>query len=713
MKLQYIMDINPDSSVMVGENPDNDPWLCNYYSKAGKVGSESNGMYGELASICKYAEDNKSGGMYAVSGALSYIWEAGGIRQGVNSNTGAGFGAIDPSTMDDNSIYKTGYNYTRVVKNNPSVKPIRARILIIGYGYNQYSALLYAEEAEIKIPPLNKYIEAVSDKGVSPVRAPMDNNTKNKNPVKVDKEDVVTFKILIDNSKSDVDANNLNFRDQFDTSCFEATADFCSIEGEGVEFSSAPKVNASGLISATIKKIPKKKHAFVTVKLKVKKTVKADGKTIYKNGATVGNGWSYDYVIPSPPDIKIDKYIINAQGPTTSTPCGETRANKQDSYKQANPVKIKEKGTEITYKIVIKNEGKTKQKLKYSDTFDAQLTQVSGTFNDTFELEPEKTKEYQITLKYDKELNSGLYVNTAKVTIVKKDGTDGDTVKSSDWVTPKSKDDPKIKKYITDISGYGAAGAGNRADMSEAAKAGSPVYGGNITEQAVVVTYTVEITNTREEKLTGVFSDVADASLNISAAGTGTITFAAKETKTFKVTGTLAMGSDAGTYQNTARFEFEGKDIESSDWFYVKNPPKAEPPKGYLKKYISSVSGGDIGSNMIGGDRSDLTREDKILKPVEVSKGTLITYTIELECNNINYENTCVNNTQCGPEPPCDEGHDKLAPEGGDYCYFDLRFKDTFDKGLEFVNVTGYNAYKDGDYIVLKNLKSEKRSRNR
>ncbi|MBR1540827.1 MAG: hypothetical protein IJ629_06765 [Clostridia bacterium] len=568
-------------------------------------------------------------------------------------------------------------------------KVVKARILYFSSCWTQDTAMLFGALTDGTKIENDKYITKVNSSNVTPGnRAGKRDSWKRSHLPEVVEGDIITFEIPIKNSGK-VKAKDIIFQDQFNTDCFEAVAsDYCTISG--AKFTEGPTVNGRGQINAKIKEIDVGDTATITVTLKVKENPDLEEDTPYENGARAGsNSYVYDYVKILQEHVLVDKYIsgietLSASSDEEDTPpviadnrkaTTEAEWNEgKNTWKRNNAVQVGSGNIKVTYTIRLKNVGSRAVTGSLTDTPASIFSNLSITpssySNITIQPGDDHILTFTATVDGDPDAVDGFYENKAIFTTEK-----GKKVTSSDWVFIGNNDQPDVKKYITSID----SATFSRSAMTEKEKQSNPANAG-MSDATKTISYTVEIYNKNNFAITGTFTDTHDSEIQIisqySASGStitngSEITIEAKSTYKIYITARFSETDVGGVYGNTAQFEYNGT-IESSDYFIVEPPEPDTPPDAELKKYISAVDNG----NLIRAPRSGMSITDKDGSPVEVVKGSVVTYTIELT-NNIWYENKSRTAHCSSLSGECDEDHPEEDKVDWIYCV------DTWDEGLE------------------------------
>ena len=622
-------------------------------------------------------------------------WENHDYRALINSHTGLNFPA---DTEQKPGIgYETAY-YTyqfaqAYYEGKDSVKlgddtveladNYQARIFLYASANGQERAVLFGKEGDKKPKvELDKYITKVNSSNVTPgSRAGKDDSWKRANLPEVAEGDIITFEIPVKNP-GDTEATDITFQDKFNTDCFEAIASgYCTISG--ATFTEGPTVNASGEINAKIDKIAANGTATVTVTLKVREDSDLEEDTPYENGARVGgNSYIYDYVKVQGEHILVDKYITGietlsaSEEDTPPTIADNRKATTEaewnegkNTWKRNNAVQVGSGNVKVTYAIRLKNVGKKAVTGSLTDMpasiFSNLSISPSSYTNITIEPGESNMITFTATVDGKPDVVDGYYENKAIFTTSK-----GKEVTSSDWLLIGRNDQPDVKKYITQIDSE----TFSRSAMSENDKQSNPADAGK-SDGTKTISYTIEIYNKNNFAITGTFTDIHDSEIQIisqSVANGSEITISAKSTYKIYITARFSEIDVSGVYGNTAQFEYNGT-IESSDYFKVEGPePEVDAE---LKKYISAV---ENGGNLIRAPRDGMSVTDKDDSPVEVVKGSVVTYTIELT-NNVDYENKSRTASCSMLSGECDEDHPEDESIKLDWIYC----VDTWDEGLE------------------------------
>ncbi len=334
--------------------------------------------------------------------------------------------------------------------------------------------------------------------------------------------------------------------------------------------------------------------------------------------------------------VNLVKYITKVESigedtyPKVNDDFGDDREEYDENKKEEEPVELATQKVKIYYTIKLKNESSEEVKGKLKDVYDTEflsnLECEDGDLESGIDvtLAGDETKEFHITLEGNETIASGKYKNTAEFT---PEGED-EPIESSDWVDvkPVNPDQPGINKYISVLNGSNQS----RSEMNEEEKQNDPADAGE-AGISKTITYTVEIKNPNDYEIKGKFSDTADSAIeikNMSLNGTSItndseITIEASKTITIKITASMtAENAQAGTYKNTARFEFGVDVYESSDYLKIIGVDVPE-----MNKSISMLNGSSQ-------NRSGMSEKEKQSSPAdagEAEEKKTITYTITIK----------------------------------------------------------------------------------
>lgn len=561
----------------------------------------------------------------------------------------------------------------------------------------------------------NKYITSTDSVYVSD-RSGLSDSDKVASPVEeVPTGDEVTFTIPLIN-ESDQELVNVTFEDEYDDYAYEYVS--CTTDGtwDTNPYQSATS-SRSGFkkIEGKLTSIPANTTVTVTVVLKVKNTCvpSSEDELFYNYARANETAWHPDVITVLPCKPMIDKYITNIEivgeppededdeiditTPRLAQTKEEWNGGK-DSWRKSHAPKVAYGGVQVTYVIRVYNDGGNTLEGTLSDTYDSFFKNLSPSNVNGKRLSLEPGEEYMetftVTLDGKVDYEDGLYKNTAIFT-----PDNGAEVSASDWVRLGNIKPPSINKYITDITNGNHSG--NRSTMSEDEKVSSPDDAGDNTT-AKIVYYNVDITNPNTFEIEGTFTDEADDGVSISSMtynGTSIssgslITIPANTTITVYIVANVATDTAPGIYANMARFVYDTMSVESRDYFEIEGDIQIEMT---LHKYISSLSG--TYGNKSGGEdeRSSMSIEQKDLSPVEVVKGTEVTFKVAISVDKVEYTNY---SGWCHGEQ-CDEHLDLQRLNI-------VKCKDEWDAGLEYKSISGNHGVSfSGDEIVWSSSDSD------
>jgi uncharacterized repeat protein (TIGR01451 family) len=315
-------------------------------------------------------------------------------------------------------------------------------------------------------------------------------------------------------------------------------------------------------------------------------------------------------------NAKVSKYISNVSPSVSSDENLSERQYLTENLKMESPVYVGS-NTEVTYTIKVTGPSTKKYTVKdewengyfsyVSSSLSGSVSGNSVTWNNV----PGGT-QITITLKTSSNISSS---NTSKyknsVELVGKEN-----VKSTDYVQ-YLKEECKVDKYITSISGSETGvSIGNRSNLTDNEKMSSAPQ---VSGSSIYITYNIVIKNTGVATLTGTYSDSWASGMSLSSGTTSEIiTLASGEEKVYTVTLKLSTTTTLQYYANTAKFSFGSNTVvSSSDYVQGYTEPQVN---GTIKKYIVSPSS--------GFNRSSYSESAKRNSPVEVSRGTTVTYEV-------------------------------------------------------------------------------------